>query len=148
METPKGHPLAEDRHSSLSSTSLLESSHCLSPPGGLDAEPAAGMSVWQWGKKTNSVKTICLNNFLASVMSCACRRKQTGVTCRAQCLPPCCTADRPVSETEAELHTLRKIRGALYPFRPQILKYLLHFHRRMTVRINVCPLYGLKKKKT
>lgn len=36
----------------------------------------------------------------------------------------------PVSETELDLPPLRKTRGAIYSFRPQILKYLLHFHRR------------------
>lgn len=131
LETPKGHPLAEHRYSSLNSTSVLESSYCLTPPGGLDAEPAAGVPVWQWGK------ILCENNFLVSVVSCACRKKQTRTACSAQYLPPCCTTDSPVSETEEELHPLRKI----YFFRPQILIYFLHFHRRVTQNKNLSLIW-------
>lgn len=56
LETPKGLQLAVNRHFSLSSLSILEGPHCLSPPGGLDADPAAGVPVWQWGRK------LCENN--------------------------------------------------------------------------------------
>jgi len=56
LETPKGLQLAVDKHISLSSTSISEGTHCLAPPGGPDAEPAAGVPVQQLGRK------LCENN--------------------------------------------------------------------------------------
>lgn len=64
--TPKQSQLAVGKHFSWSSTSILEGSHCLSPPGGLHAERAAGVPVRQRKKKT-SVKII--RNFLHQLLA-------------------------------------------------------------------------------
>lgn len=77
MAAPKGNQLAVGRHFSLSTTTILEGPHCLSPPGGMDAEPAAGVPVQHRRKNLYENN----NGFLASVVGCAYGAKETSPAC-------------------------------------------------------------------
>lgn len=124
--TPKQSQLAVGKHFSWSSTSILEGSHCLSPPGGLHAERAAGVPVRQWKKKKN----LCENNkeFLASVVGCAYWAKETSTTFPPWFLSPHYTTDLWHCPEQMSYCThWEKSEVQLFFFRPQILKYLLAF---------------------
>lgn len=152
LETPKGHHLAVDRHFSLSSTSILEALHCLSPPGGLDAEQLL-VCLCVNGEE-NSVKIISLNHFPASVVSCAYRTKETSPACSPQYSPPCCTTD--LYQLQGQKYHCTHSEKLEVPFTllgPKFWNIYWIFTEgccfsiyRKTARTNICPLCRLKKK--
>lgn len=144
LEAPKGHLLAEGRQTLIPQQHI---SYRELPLPLTSRWVGCWTSCWcacvAMGKKNlhNSVKTISLQQF-SFISHQLCMLKETNLCCLQ------CSVQQTASETEVELHSLRNIRVAIYSLRPQILKYLLHFHRKTTVRIKICPSYDLKKKRS